>query len=451
MMNEPHIGIDERATYRPSLARMSWTLTSHPLSLTPVGLDRPPAALAASPSNFSVFNAGLLPTDDRLLLFFRVSNMHFCAGEPPRTSWLDSIRLETHIRSYLAVAEVDAFSFELRAAGSVLHDAVSLFRTEGEACSYHFGAEAGLRGTFSGLEDPRPFWSPSSGAVPRSPWLLASAWSDDCARLRMHLIKLPPLGSSHDDESPWTRASQLPLLVDAWPANTEAWLKSPMAHPESEPIQKNWLPFVHKGELLIEYRLEPHVVLHVDSTSGRCVPLSCEPSAAQLTAVGPSSHRAQLACLIRPGIAFPSFEPLWNVEAEYGRVSGGAPPIHLPAYNVYLGLAHVKESRSMPHHIGTDRMVYHHFFYAFDDAPPFSIIAKGSLRWLPEPPQQAAEEAKAAASNRSNAAPTVQFASGMVLNSAGDELTISYSVLDCGVRLTRVPLAEVLSDIALIW
>ena len=47
--------------------------------------------------------------------------------------------------------------------------------------------------------------------------------------------------------------------------------------------------------------------------------------------------------------------------------------------------------------------------------------------------------------------PTVQFAAGMSLGSGGDDLLVSYSVRDCGARVARVRLDEVLRDVGLEW
>ena len=73
--------------------------------------------------NCSSFNPSLVPDTERgrLLVFFRVSNIHFCEGaEPPRISWRDSVRAHTHIRSSLAVGELDPGSLRPLGAATVL-------------------------------------------------------------------------------------------------------------------------------------------------------------------------------------------------------------------------------------------------------------------------------------------------------------------------------------------
>jgi hypothetical protein len=400
----------------------------HEVAVAPQTLINAPPVIQTAPSNFSSFNPALLAppradasnshdvgssaSDEPLLVFFRVSNMHFCPASG-RASWRDSIRLETHVRSFLAVAELYTVDRTLRGPGTILGSANALFRTDGEVCEHRINAGGDVRGTFSGPEDPRPFWGLDK---PRAPWLLASVWSDDCRRLRMHLIKLPTQPTVDGSRAP----QQLPLFVDRWIAAAH------LAHPESEPLQKNWLPFVHRGALLVEYSIEPHVVLLVDTRSGRCVPATAGVDGDAVEASAP----------------FPSFAPLLRLQSEYGRVSGGAAPLHLTRHRVYLGLAHTKATRQTPQHIGTVHMAYRHVFYAFEDRPPFAIVAMGEPMALPEPSRNTVD---------GNEGPTVQFAAGMVLSDAGDDLIISFSSLDCGARLTTIPLDTVLQELSLLW
>ena len=101
-----------------------------------------------------------------------------------------------------------------------------------------------------------------------------------------------------------------------------------------------------------------------------------------------------------------------------------------------------EECGSMPQHLGTVHMVYRHFFYAFRGRPPFEMVGSGPLHALPEPHHHTAHRSSPTGS-------TVQFASGLMLNSASDELVISYSSLDCGAYVTRVPVDDVLRDLGL--
>lgn len=406
------------------------------------GLASPPPPLRDWPSNFSAFNPSLLPVGlAEALVFFRVSNMHFCHDG----SWRDRMREQTHLRSYIGVATLDAASLATSDA-RVLSGASALFRSEGEACERRDWLEAGggIAGTFSGPEDPRAVWSPRT---PRAPWLLTSAWSADCRTLGMHLIRLPPTAkaASAAAAAEATAAAvrpalqQVPLTVTGWPAG------APMKSPDREPLQKNWLPFVHDGTLYAEYSIEPRVVLRIDPYSGECTLVGrcghiCSatcPSGlgnkakADATADGPPAEA---------GTVFASFPPLATLAHEHGRVSGGAPPVHVPEYKVYVGLAHVKASKQSPRLLGTSRMPYRHVFYAFADEPPFDVVAAGESFVLPEPPPPPGGR---------RVKPTVQFAAGMMLAPGGRDLLISYSVRDCGARVLRRRLEEVLTDLGI--
>ena len=378
------------------------------LPCAPSALTNAPIALAEHASNFSCFNPSVLPpaaeraagstSPPPLLAFFRVSNIHFCAG---RESWLDSVALQTHVRSYVALAALDAATLAPVAPPAVLAAVGRLFREEGDGCAARIAG-----GTFSGPEDPRAFWSPGP---PRAPWLLVSAWADDCGSNAMHLVKLPPapeLAAAAAARRDVAGATALALVVRAWPE------RAALPHPGSVAVQKNWAPFVHAGRLLVEYSLEPHVVLAVDAATGACAPLAADGG-------------------------WPSHPALAAVQARWGRVSGGAPPLLLARHGVYLGLAHVKRERGeFAADVGTRRMVYRHLFYAFAARPPFEVVAAGAPFALPQP-------AAAAAS----AAPTVQFAAGLALDEAAAELLVTYGVLDCGMHATRVALGRVLEEL----
>ena len=404
--------------------------TSIQLPLDLSNLLGAPIALREHTANFSAFNPTLLstPSDAKssvrlppsALLFFRVSNMHFCPdAAPPRNSWRDSVKMQRQIYSYLGFARLDRLHYSFQTRGAILHSASELFISR--SCENSIDAGNGVFGSFRGAEDPRAIWSPDG-----TPWLVVSAWTNDCRRLRMHLLRFDDANTLlFDGADPETLAPprHVPLtVVGGWPtvatpgADRE-WIYDP-PHPEALPLQKNWLPFFHDGMLYVEYAIEPHIVLRVDASSGHC------------TAVG-SPYT------VAPSARFPSFMPLSALESHYGsRFSGGAPPLHLPDWGIFLGLAHIKFTQGNSHHVGTSSMLYHQIFYAFVDRPPFEIVARGAPFTLPE---QTARR------------PTVQFASGMTFDDARETITISYSTLDCGMQLTSRSLRDVLKDIAIIW
>ena len=265
------------------------TLLCAGLPISPVGLHQP-GLLGKHVANFSSFNPSILWDDDQvkvereqrigLRVYFRVSNMHFCPGGPwPRQSWKDAVREQGDIVSYIGAARLVlarpgfGLPFELASAVKVredwprlLEDTSRLFRLAGGRCEDRARIRAdGLSSTFSGVEDPRAFWS--VGPEPRAPWLLVSAWSDDCIRLGVNLVKLPPLQAA---ETPSVRATvtaagvadstadatvnddepiaptQVPLIVEDWPEDFG------LPHPAGQRIQKNWLPFTRHDELLVQ-------------------------------------------------------------------------------------------------------------------------------------------------------------------------------------------------------
>jgi hypothetical protein len=232
--------------------------------------------------NCSSFNPSLVPdtAHGRLLVFFRVSNIHFCDGaEPPRISWRDSMRAHTHIRSSLALGQLDPSTLRPLGAATMLRAATSLFPGDGERCAHRIDVGDGASGTFSGPEDPRAFWGPGTQAAP---WLLVSAWSRDCSRVDMHLVRLPAAALLDDDGGgggvgdgnggggggddggggggdggggDGGGTAGLPTQVELRVARWSRSLSVPP--PATQPLQKNWSPFVHGDALLVERSLEP--------------------------------------------------------------------------------------------------------------------------------------------------------------------------------------------------
>ena len=321
-------------------------------------------------------------------IFWRISNMNFCA---PNVHWRQVLQREQRVRSFVAVGQIkpSSNSTELAVVKGVL-----LPLGQGAQCTSGFDLGDGQLGSFGGAEDPRPI---DGVHQQQAPWLLVSVWSNGCSRLQMHLSKLAFTSSNE-----LTVDVSLPLQVRNWDQ-----MERIVPNPNSEPIQKNWVPFVHRAQLLVEYSIEPRIVLHVDPATGACTPQTQLPS---------------------------SFPSLVELTKRYGRVSGGAAAVLLTDPNVYLGLAHVKDAKQTPELLGSNRMVYRHLFYAFEAKPPFKVIAAGQPFVF----------------NTSHGGdkPTVQFSSGMTLD-AGGKLLVSFSELDCGGHLAKFDLRDVLIALAL--
>ena len=75
------------------------------------------------------------------------------------------------------------------------------------------------------------------------------------------------------EEQPCWVLTSAPALTLALPGLTEmspemvAMMNpdaEPAAPPSSQRFEKNWAPFVYEEMLLVEYSIEPHVLLHVD-------------------------------------------------------------------------------------------------------------------------------------------------------------------------------------------
>ena len=111
--------------------------------------------------------------------------------------------------------------------------------------------------------------------------------------------------------------------------------------------EKNWVPFVWRGQLYVEYSLEPRLVLSVNPNTGLGTPVF------PLT-----SSRAMSA---------------W-VE-KLGPVSGGTPAVELAGHGIFLALAHVKLFKKKGPRTATSRMLYKHFWYAFEARPPFALLS----------------------------------------------------------------------------
>ena len=349
--------------------------------------------MALTPARAS-FNPSILPvhppdSSSAFWIFWRISNMNFCA---PNVHWRQVLQREQRVRSFVAVGQIKppSSSTELAVKGVLL----PLGQGEGAQCTSGFDLGNGKLGSFGGVEDPRPI---DGVHQQQAPWLLVSVWSAGCSRLQMHLSKLAFTSSNE-----LTVDVSLPLQVRNWDQ-----MEHIVPNPNSEPIQKNWVPFVHRAQLLVEYSIEPRIVLHVDPATGVCTPHTQLPS---------------------------SFPSLVELTKHYGRISGGAAAVLLSDPNVYLGLAHVKDAKRTPELLGSNKMIYRHLFYAFEAKPPFKVIAAGQPFVFN--------------TGHGGDTPTVQFSSGMTLD-AGGKLLVTFSELDCGGHMAQFDLCDVLIALAL--
>ena len=81
----------------------------------------------------------------------------------------------------------------------------------------------------------------------------------------------------------------------------------------------------------------------------------------------------------------------------------------LPGQDLFLGLAHLKLWNKKGARTATSSMVYKHFWYTFEAAPPFRIVGVSSPFTLPtQLPKR----------------PPIQFATGLLLNAHTHEIVV---------------------------
>lgn len=183
--------------------------------------------------------------------------------------------------------------------------------------------------------------------------------------------------------------------------------------------QKNWMPFIYQDKIYVIHQLVPRVhVLELDESSGSAALAYETPTDAALKAL------------------------------KRGEVRGGSQCVHVPTESLYLGVAHVSRGRSM----------YTHFFFAIADEPPFNILGV-SREWCVAHEEKFSEGVETLCEG-------VQFVSGLALlgnHSSADTdskskargadiesegvLVMTYGVMDCDARVTRMPLRTALSSI----
>ena len=142
-------------------------------------------------------------------------------------------------------------------------------------------------------------------------------------------------------------------------------------HPENPKlIQKNWSPFVYNDKLYCEYTINPHVIYEINTETG---------------SINNIIHSDN------------NFD--FNIKG--GRLSGGTPAILITHFRtpVYLSIGHVRLVNNS----------YYHFFYIFENHPPFNIIGSSEIFKLDDKE-------------------LIQFVSGLSID--GDELHVSYGVND---------------------
>ena len=190
------------------------------------------------------------------------------------------------------------------------------------------------------------------------------------------------LGSS---EQPHPCINAMCLFKISDPNNTLRIITPPMGTDVLQ-RQKNWAPFEWKGRLLCEYSICPHIILEIDPNTGVS-------------------------------------EELYNTGScntnisEDASLRGGTPPIHLThdGKSFYIALGHIRTGETSD---------YFHFFYTFQDKPPFSVTGMSKYFKL-------------------DGLERIQFAAE--LSSYEDMLYISYGVDDCYNRISSHRITDVMA------
>ena len=188
--------------------------------------------------------------------------------------------------------------------------------------------------------------------------------------------------------------------------------------------EKNWIPFHHEGQVLLSYRLHPHIVLRCDWSSGACLKVHSTDSPHVW-----AHHNSSLKMSAR----------------------GSSPAVRLHHTNSYLGIAHFRNLNS----------VYDHCFYQFNATPPFAMLgtsarfsfAPARNRSRPNIAQFVAGPCIDAGTQRStrnhpplssNPTPNPQcVVAGMYQR--GEHLIISYGAGDSYSLETSIPISTALS------
>ena len=103
----------------------------------------------------------------------------------------------------------------------------------------------------------------------------------------------------------------------------------------------------------------------------------------------------------------------------------------LPGQDLFLGLAHLKLWKKKGARTAASSMVYKHFWYTFEAAPPFRIVGVSSPFTLPSQlPKR----------------PSIQFATGLLLNAHTHEIVVSFGEMDCHASIARFALDATLAS-----
>jgi len=332
----------------------------------------PPELAAGVHGSFHAYNPSLLArADGSVELVARFSNYNFCQAR--HTFEANLAAANGALMSYVLRGVLNTTTWQLDERGlemwSDVNERFPVAQVE----------------SVSGPEDPRAIQA--AGET----YLLVAAWESTKVQWQ-HLLRVDRGGVDRGGVD--TRMDVDPRYT----LSLRPWLAQfASGEREQRAREKNWSPFVWRGELFVEYSLEPRLVLAVNRETGEGTPL--------LPLTSSPAMRAWVDKL--------------------GPVSGGTPAVELRDLNVFLALAHVKLFKKKGARTATSKMMYKHFWYAFEAHPPFAILSVSTPFTLPS---QLPET------------PSIQFATGLLYRPAERDLLVAYGEIDCHSSISRFPL-----------
>ena len=228
---------------------------------------------------------------------------------------------------------------------------------------------------YAGFEDAR--------AVTHGGELYLIANHEDChGRRRLCLLKLGLTGGDGDGGG-LQQTHVWPLRIDGV---------------ELHDVEKNWSPFVHDGELLMSYSVEPHVVLRCAWVGGACE------------------------------VAHNSSNPFLATYLTLGQVLRGGTPYARLGDGSLLGAMHVKDGAHAP-------ALYHTIFYLVDGTPPFRVRSLSPKLCFSRRPAELPLSPTCA----------LQYAVGLAVDEAADVALVSLGEMDRRMKVAALPLARTLA------
>jgi hypothetical protein len=341
-----------------------------------------PAHLAAGRrGTFHTYNPSLLvEADGTVSLIARWSNYNFCNRK--RNFEENVAEAKGALMSFVVRGTLNTTTWQLRAQKNLERGNLAAWKVVDDIYPV---VESQV---LSGAEDPRVLRLGKHVLL----WLAVWESAVDDGVQWQHLLKVR--------DSDASGAMHRRMELDARYAGVlSRWI--PQLGRPRRTREKNWVPFVWRGGLYVEYSLEPRLVLSVNPDTGESTPL--------------------LPLTSSPALS------VW-VE-RLGPVSGGTPAVELVAHGVFLALAHVKLFKKKGTRTATSSMSYKHFWYAFEAQPPFAVLGASLPFTLP---------------SQLKDAPSIQFATGLLYRPRAHELIVSYGELDCYATIARFPLTATL-------